>query len=142
MAEQLVLTPKEARGLPKPNNIIPVMTHMDSDFFKDWCVFLRPFINLTPKEIEVMASFLKHRWELSKSISDPAILDTMVMSESTLKKVMEDCHITKQHFYVIMNTLRKKKIFNDGIINEKLIPNIREDNSGCFQLLILFKEKK
>ena len=141
MGNQLVLTPQEAQKLPKPNNMIPVMTHLESDFFKDWCIFLKPFIDLTPREMDVMASFLKNRWELSKSISDPAILDTMVMSDEVKDKVMADCNMTKQHFYVIMNTLRKKHVIVNNIINRKLIPNMRMDNSGCFQLLILFKEK-
>ena len=135
------MTPQEAQKLSKPNNLIPVMTHMDSDFFRDWCIFLNPFVKLTPREMDVMASFLKHRWLLSKSISDPAMIDTMLMTEETRHKIMEECHITKQHFYVVMNTLRKKKVFVNDIIEPRLIPNIRKDNSGYFQLLILFKEK-
>ena len=141
MSNGLALTPQEARGLPKPNNMIPVMTHLDSDFFKDWCIFLRPFINLTPREMDVVASFLKNRWELSKSITDPAILDRMVMDEETKSKVMESCKMSQQHFYVVMNSLRKKNVIIKNILNPKLIPNLRDDGSGCFQLLILFKEK-
>lgn len=139
--EKLSLTPEELHRISKPNNMIPVMTHMDSDFFKAWCIFLNPFVKLTPREIDVMASFLKHRWELTKITTDPAVVDTMLMTDDTRNKVMEDCHITKQHFYVVMNTLRKKKIFENGIINRRLIPNIKEDDNGCFKLLILFKEK-
>ena len=126
----------------KPNNMFPVMTHMETEFFRDWCVFLKPFVSLTPREMDVMASFLKNRYELSKSISDPATLDILMMSESTKQKVMEECGITKQHFYVIMNILRNKKIIKDGVINPRLIPNIRKDDNGSFQLLILFKEKE
>jgi hypothetical protein len=140
MSEQLALSPQEAKRLPKPNNMIPVMTHLESDFFRLWCIFLKPFVNLTSREIDVMASFLKHRWELTKAVSDPSIVDTMMSSESMKKKVMEECHITKQHFYVVMSTLKKKGIIEDGIIKKKLIPNLSDDGSGCFQLLILFKE--
>lgn len=126
----------------KPNNIVTVPTSIDKEFFKWWCTFLRPFINLTNREIDVIASFLKHRWELSKNISDPAILDTMVMSEMTKNKVIEECNITQQHFYVVMSNLRKNKVIENNIINPRLIPNIRKDDSGCFQLLILFKDNK
>lgn len=129
-------------GLPKPNNIVTVPTSPGIEFFKWWCVFLRPFINLTNREIDVIASFLKQRWELSKSISDPAILDTMIMSESTKSKVIEECQITQQHFYVVMSNLRKNKVIENNTINSRLIPNIREDDNGCFQLLVLFKENK
>ena len=131
----------EGRKLPKPNNIVTIPTSLNSGFFKWWCVFLRPFVSLTNREIDVIASFLKQRWELSKAISDPAILDTMMMGNETKKKVAEECGITSQHLYVVMNNLRKNNVIVNNVINPKLIPNIRQDDNGCFQLLILFKGK-
>lgn len=130
------------QSFPKPNTVVTVPTSPGKEFFKKWCIFLRPFINLTNREIDIIASFLKQRYELSKNISDPAILDTMVMSESTKNKVIEECNITQQHFYVVMSNLRKNKVIVDNIINPRLIPNIREDDNGCYKLLILFKENK
>ena len=133
----------EGRKLPKPNNIVTVPYDLDDNtFYRRWCVFLRPFVNLTNREIDVIASFLKQRRELSKSISDPAILDTMVMSEETKKKVIEECNITLQHFYVVMSNLRKNGVIVGNVINPRLIPNQRDEDNGCFQLLILFKEQK
>lgn len=127
-------------GLPKPNNIVTVPTSIGLEFFKWWCIFLRPFINLTNREIDVIASFLKQRWELSKNISDPSILDTMLMSEATKSKVIEECNITQQHFYVVMSNLRKNNVIVNNTINPRLVPNVRKDDNGCFQLLILFKD--
>jgi hypothetical protein len=127
--------------LPKPNNIITIPIAKDYDFFHWWCVFLRPVINLTNREIDVIASFLKQRWELSKSISDQAILDEMVMSDATKRKVMDECGISLQHFYVVMSNLRKSKIIEKGKINPRLIPNIRQDSDNYFQLMILFKKQ-
>lgn len=126
--------------LPKPNNIITIPVAKEYDFFHWWCVFLRPVINLTNREIDVIASFLKQRWELSKSITDQAILDEMVMSDATKRKVMDECNISLQHFYVVMSNLRKSKIIDKGKINPRLIPNIRQDNDEYFQLMILFKK--
>lgn len=128
------------RGMHKPNNIITVP--IDDDFFKWWCIFLRPFINLTNRETDVVAEFLRQRWELSKTTSDPASLDILLMSDETKKKVMKACNITQQHFYVVMSNLRKNKVLLGNNINPRLIPNIRKDDNGCFQLLILFKDKK
>jgi hypothetical protein len=128
------------RKLPKPNNVISVPHGINSGFFKWWCIFLKPFVPLTPKEIDVIASFLKQRYELSKIISDAAILDEQLMSESTKMKVLEECGITKQHFYVIMSNLRKNNVITPSGINPRLIPNIREDDNGVFQLLILFRD--
>lgn len=126
--------------LPKPNNIITIPVAKDYDFFHWWCIFLRPVINLTNREIDVIASFLKQRWELSKSITDQAILDEMVMSDATKRKVMDECNISLQHFYVVMSNLRKSKIIDKGKINPRLIPNIRQDSDDYFQLMILFKK--
>lgn len=130
------------KGMPKPNNIVTIPTASGLEFFKWWCTFLRPFINLTNREIDVISSFLKQRYELSKKTSDPAILDTMLMSEGVKNNVIEECKITQQHFYVVMSNLRKNNVIVGNTINPRLVPNIREDDEGCFQLLILFKENK
>lgn len=135
-------TRKEAKKLPKPNNIVTVPTTLGIDFFKWWCIFLRPFINLTNREIDVVSSFLKQRWELSKHISDQTILDKMVMSEDTKLKVQEECKITSQHLYVVMSNLRKNKVIVNNTLNPRLVPNLRPDDNGVFQLLILFKEER
>ena len=121
----------------KPNNAFNVPVTDILDFFKWWCVFLRPFIPLTERETDMVASLLKQRWELRKIIKDPSILDTMTMSSDTLDKVVKECKITKQHFYVVMSSLKKKGVI-DGHINPRLIPNMKEE--GTFKLTILFKE--
>lgn len=126
----------------KPNNIVTVpFKKGDSSFFKWWCVFLRPFIHLTNREVEVIAEFLKQRWELSKVISDPAVLDTMMMSEEVRKRVIEACGITQSHFYMVISKLRKHNVLQGNVLNPRLVPNIREDDNGMFQLMILFKEQ-
>ena len=122
----------------KPNNAFNVPVTDMLDFFKWWCVFLRPFIPLTERETDVVASLLKQRWELSKSIKDSSILDTMTMSGDILDKVTKECKITKQHFYVVMSSLKKKKVI-DGHLDPRLIPCMDiEDN---FKLTFLFKKK-
>lgn len=130
------------RKVPLPNNLIRVPTSLDTDFFKWWCTFLRPFVKLTDKEIDVVSSLLKQRWEMSKIISDPSTLDRQLMESSTREKIIEECHITQAHYYVIMSSLRKNRVIINNCINPKLIPNIKEENGNfTFQLLILFKEE-
>ena len=46
----------------KLNNVVRVNTTNVKDFFVKWFVFLKPFHNLTNKEIDVMATFLKYRY--------------------------------------------------------------------------------
>ena len=132
---------KRLKEMYKPNNVFNVPVSSTLDFFKWWCIFLRPFVPLTERETDVVASFLKQRWELFKlkDIKDQSILDALTMSSDTINKVVEECKITKQHFYVVMSSLKKKGVI-DGKINHKLIPNLKED--GMFKLDILFKSGK
>lgn len=140
MAESLGLHAGDGRRLPKPNNIIPVEASLDTDFFLKWCSVLKMFVKLTERESEVVSCLLKHRWALQDTILDPALLDSALMSRDIQNKVAEECNMTKQHFYVVMNNLRSKGIIKNGILNPRLIPNTRKDDNGVFQLLILFKD--
>lgn len=124
----------------KPNNIVRVPCSLSGGFFRYWFMFLEPFHKLTDREIDVITSFVKQRYELSKVIKDSEILDKVTMSEDTKKKVREECNITLPHFQVIMGKLRKNKVIIDGKINPRFIPNINEE-TGTFQLLLLFELK-
>lgn len=126
--------------MKKPDNIVRVPCSLDKSFFKYWFKFLRPFHKLTDREIDVISSFTRQRYELSKVIKDSEILDKVTMSEGTRKKVREECNITLPHFQVIMGKLRKSKVIIDNRINPRFIPNIDEE-SGTFQLLLLFELK-
>lgn len=129
----------ESHKVLKPNSVITIPITDDFSFFRWWCIFLRPFIHLTDRETDVVAAFLQQRWELSKKVSDPAILDTMMMTDDVRQKVMDTCHLSQQHFYVVMSSLRKNNVIKNNIINPRLIPNVRKDDHGLFQLLVLFK---
>nr|UWG27148.1 MAG: plasmid replication protein [Bacteriophage sp.] len=126
--------------MKKANNIVRIPTSLNSKFFRYWFEFLQPFHNLTNREIDVIAAFVKQRYQLSKVIKDDNILDKVIMSEDTKKKVREECNITLPHFQVIMGKLRKNKVIVDGKINPRFIPNIDEE-TGYFQLLLLFELK-
>lgn len=124
----------------KPNNIVRVPCSLSKSFFRYWFMFLEPFHKLTDREIDVITSFVKQRYELSKVIKDNDILDKVTMSEDTKKKVREECNITLPHFQVIMGKLRKSKVIIDGKINPRFIPNINQETE-TFQLLLLFELK-
>ena len=126
--------------MKKPNNIVRVPCSLSGSFFRHWFKFLEPFHKLTEREIDVITSFVKQRYELSKVIKDNEILDKVTMSEDTKKKVREECNITLPHFQVIMGKLRKNKVIIDGKINPRFIPNIDEE-TDTFQLLLLFELK-
>ena len=122
--------------MKNPDNVILVPCTKKSFFYK-WLEFLKPFHSLTNREMEIAASFLAKREELSKVRSDTSIIDTVLKSEDTKKKIREECNITLPHFQVVMGELRKSKFIDNNSINPKFIPNLSDDNN--VMLLIYYK---
>lgn len=122
----------------KPNNVIALKSSLSGSFFRIWLEFLRPFHKLTERETDVMAAFLKERFELSKVISDQEVLNRLTMSEDTKRKVRDECSISQAHFQVIMTKLKKSKMIDNGKINPRFIPRVEKDAKG-FQLLLAFE---
>ena len=80
------------------DNVVRIPTSLSTKFFRYWFEFLYPFHKLTAREIDVITSLVKQRYELSKVITDEEVLDRVVMSEDTKRKVREECNITLPHF--------------------------------------------
>lgn len=119
------------------DSIVRIPCKVDDSFFRYWFLFLKPFHHLTDREIDVITSFVKQRYELSKVITDTEVLDKVTMSEDTKRKVREECNITLPHFQIVMSKLRKNKVIVDNKINPRYIPNLQEDN-GSFKMMLLF----
>ena len=110
----------------------------DCSFFKYWLKFLAPFHSLTNREMEVAACFLKHRYLLSKGITDSNILDKVVMSEETRRKIREECDVTTSYFQVMMGKFKQTKFVVDDKLNSKLIPKGIKEGDTSFRLLLNF----
>lgn len=124
-----------------PHGVISIPASLDNSFFRYWFEFLKPFHNLTGREMDVIVSLTKHRYQLSKVVKDDAILDKVVMSEDVRKQVREECKLSLPHFQVIMGKLRDSKVIIDNKINPRFIPNIKEED-GNFRLMLLFDFNK
>lgn len=122
----------------KINNIIRIPSPMGNAFFRAWLEFLHPFHGLANREMEIAASILKFRHELSKVITDEALLDEIVLNNDTKRKVRAECNVSVQHFEVAMNKFRKVHFIEDGKINPKFIPKGINENDQTFQLLLYF----
>lgn len=122
------------------DSVIRIPCDLTQSFFRYWFEFLKPFHNLTEREIDVAAAFVKRRFELSKKISDIDILDSVTMNEESKKVIMAECNITMAHLQVIMSKLKKCKIFVNGKLNPRYIPSVIEEN-GSFRMLFLFEFK-
>lgn len=124
-------------GAKVADSVVRIPCGLDYSFFKLWFLFLQPFHRLTEREMEVAASFVRQRFELSKVVSDNDILEKLVMSEDTKKKVREECNVTLAHFQVIMGKLRKSGIIADGRLNPRYIPKVVGDGKA-FRLMLYF----
>lgn len=106
-----------------------------NDFFLYWMEFLRPCHNISGKEMELAAAFLRERYVLSLSTTDARVVDTALMSTKTRNRVMESCGMKRTNFLVLMGKLKKKGFFKDGIIDPRFIPRVGD---GPFRLLLEF----
>jgi hypothetical protein len=121
----------------KPDALVRIPVNINN-FFKTWLLFLRPYHELTDRQIDVASGFLKYRWELSKVIKNEKLLDENVMGENIKKKIREDCGITYNNFQVVMSELKKHKMIINNTINPKYIPSLKEDTEG-FSFMIYFQ---
>jgi hypothetical protein len=110
----------------------------EGDFFRAWVEFLKPVHNLTSREMDVLAAFLKKRYELSNVIIDADTLDTVLMSEGTKREIREECGVSAKHFQVIMSTFRKNGVVVNNKIYLNLIPSVSKEGAG---LMIYFSFK-
>ena len=125
-------------GTGRANNVIRIPTSLQGKFFRIWIEFLTPLHNLTNREKDVVAAFIKARFELSKSIQDPTWLDKAVMSDEIKNKVKEECKVSDAFFQVILGKLRKTGIILGGKINPMFIPKRVNAEDKAFQLLLYF----
>lgn len=110
------------------------------NFFRWWFEILKPIHHLTNRESDVIAAFVEKRFELSKSITDPDILDSVLMQESCKKEIREMAMVTPAFFQVIMGKLKKNDVIKDGKINPKYIPPLKVTGDNC-ALIFLFKNE-
>jgi hypothetical protein len=102
----------------------------EGDFFRYWVEFLRPLHELTKREMDVLAEFLKVRYHLSKEIINTDRLDRVLMSEETKRDIRKTCGISAKHFQVIMSKFRRNGVVRDGKIHLNLIPTITDEGVG------------
>lgn len=122
----------------RANNVIRIPTSLQGNFFRVWIEFLTPLHNLTNREKDVVAAFIKARFELSKAVIDPVLLDKIVMSEDVKNKVKAECGISDAFFQVILGKLKKVGIITNNKIDPKFIPKKLDHDDKSFQLLLLF----
>jgi hypothetical protein len=125
-------------GTGRANNCIRIPTSLQGRFFRTWIEYLPPLHNLTNREKDVVAAFVKARFELSKSIIDDTLLDKVLMSDDVKSKIREDCNVSSAFFQVILGKLRKIGVIENDRINPKFIPKNMKDSDETFYFLLYF----
>ena len=116
--------------------------HTDKkSIFRFWLEFLKPYHKLRAKEIEALSLMLYYRYELSREIKDPDMVNMVLFSTQTRNKIREDLGgMGQKVFNNLLTSLRKKSVISkDNKINHVLIPNMSEDG---FKLIFHFEVKK
>lgn len=122
----------------KVNGVISIPSSLQGSFFKFWLQFLSPIHGLSDREITVVTAFLKERYLLSKAITDEKVLDKVLMSKETKRKIREECGLAQAYFQIIIGKLRKAKVIINDKINPKFIPKNIKEGDKQFQLLLHF----
>ena len=124
----------------KPSCLIKVPSSIDGGtFFHWWLRFLSPFHNLTSREMDVAAVLFQRRYELSKTVSDPVVLDSLSANADARHVAEVKLGLSEGYVNVIFNKLRKNKVIVDKRLNPKFIPDLCATDKGLsFSALLVF----
>jgi len=128
----------------KPSCVIKVPSSVDGGtFFHWWIRFLSPFHDLTNREMDVAAALFHQRYELSKRVADPVLLDSLVLNAESRKLVETKLGLSRSYMNVIFTKLRKCNILLENRLNPRFIPDIKPgDKDNLFTVLLVFDFKE
>lgn len=117
--------------------VLPIPCTLEGDFFYQWMNYLTPVHGLTKAQAKMVAEFLKERYNLGKSIiNDDELLDRILMSPDTKKKIRARLGLKESHFQVIWGALKQKGVIINNKLNRSYIPNT---NGKDFKVVLYFK---
>lgn len=119
------------------NSVIRIPSEPGKEFFKMWLNFLRPFHGMSDRQVDVAATMLNIRFELSRVIKDDFLLEKICMSSDTRKRIEEECGLSPAHMQMLMTKFKRANFIVDGKINPKFIPRMIDGDEG-FKLMLFF----
>jgi len=108
------------------NNNIQQIKVTEEQFFKLWLNMLQPFLKLRPQEIDLLAKLLYHRYIISESTTDKAMVDFYLFSSENRKKMRAELKFEIYTFNNNLNILRKKNLVVGKAINKRIVPSIEK----------------
>ena len=118
------------------DSAIRIPCSLGTDFFEKWFQILKPIHHLSNAELKLLAEFCRVRYEYSKKITDPEMLDKFIFSTETRNMVRENLNMPSSSFQVSMTKLKKANVIVNGHINPKILPKIT--NETDYKLLLYF----
>jgi hypothetical protein len=103
-------------------------------FFGKWLEVIQPLHHLTDREMDLLAEFLKRRYQLQRTILDKDMIDSVLMSGRSKKAIREACGISDVYYQKIMVAFREKGVIipdsniRGGKINPMMIPPLDEED--------------
>lgn len=110
----------------KTNTLIPLKCTEDS-FYRLWVEFLAPFHKLTTRERDVAARVIAQYVKLRQSISDPAVLDEVLWSQTSRNDMRESLKMSKPYFQMVVGKLREVGIITETGINSRFLPHMTDN---------------
>ena len=98
------------------------------DLIEGYLNVTKPVHKLTPMEIKVLSYFIDQYLELQSKVLDDTLLNKLVFSKDTRETIMNRLDISKHSLSNTEASLSRKGIFNNGIINKYIIPELDGDN--------------
>lgn len=123
------------------NNAVGVNTPLQGNFFRVFVEFLTPIHNLSNREKDILAAFLKERFNLSQSITDSALLDRILMGEDTKARIKKECNVSDAFFSGILGKLRKNGVIVNDVIHPRFIPKKLNPDDSYFRFMVNFNLK-
>ena len=81
----------EKKKTNRPNNVARIPCSLSDSFFRYWFMFWEPFHKLTKREIDVAATLVKIRYELSKVVKDETLLEYVTLFEQGYRILERKC---------------------------------------------------
>jgi hypothetical protein len=108
------------------------------EIFKYWLEFLKPYHRLRQKEIDALSLMLYYRYELSREVKNPDLVNKLLFATDTRNQIRADLNdMSQKVFNNLLTSLRKKGVLTKGnVINPVLVPNMTEDG---FKLIFNFE---
>lgn len=129
------------QDMTKNTDIVSISTNLRAsglNFFRLWLGFLKPLHRLPGRELAVLAALLQRRFELSRTITDDALLDKVLFTDEIKKGIVESLGISPGNFQSVLTNLRKAGVIINNTISKRYIPTLEYEDS-TYKLLLNFK---